>query len=661
MSRWIDRADYVVRFQELAAKQGSDATPAVLPPPPQAMVDRLKDDFQLDWDDLPPLAHEALLWDSGYILATDATSTSMDAWVQVRLPCDSSRHMQDIAIAASTFPGATQQCASASGSYLRSSDSTVADAKALAAIARCGVFVKKGIGIATSTASVYSQDALADSVVPEPRLFLHGAVHAIHTIPDASIEAPAGTCPGDGGMIIPCRSIASENDPTFCFPLQSSAMVTWLKEIQRAPRRSRPVTSPRPTTMTPATTSVTNPFSSSPMPSLPTAASPTGESSPNLLWYLGGGGGGLVLLVLLLIGLRYRTKRSRQLEWDRAQFHQTTRRGGSMPSPLPEELLSYTKTKPRTAYDLVLSPHEALHPPHRIESPNYSIAQDFADNGTTSTGASVADDSDSDPMQRLLHLPPALHLAIEALEWDVLLDRTSAAEIYYGQFQQYHAIALKILQVEAAQDRATVALFVQEVVCLATFRHASLVPFVGFGYDDVTKSACSLVAVTEYCPQGSLRTFLGANPYLDWSLKVSMALSAAQGLQYLHARNVVHRNWTAQAVWIDWPAAKVSPLHIDSSTASTTGVHVAPELQRQAEIASTASDVYAFGAMLCEMDAQMPLKEKPSLTQTCPDEVVAIVRHCMEPSRRKRPTIAQVIDALVATRANLDGDCSGFI
>ncbi|RHY51741.1 hypothetical protein DYB34_008619, partial [Aphanomyces astaci] len=669
MSQWLDRADYVARLKELASKQVATASPSVLLPPPEPILARLKDEFQLYWDDLPPLAHQALLWDSGYIVATDGAS-SADPWVQVRLPCDSSRQMQDIALSPNTFPGTTQLCASSTGSsYLRSTDSAVADAKLFASRAKCGVFIPKGLNIATSTASMYSQDALAAAVVPEPRIFMHASVPVIHTTPDASkAESPAGTCPrSGGGMTIPCRPILQENDPMFCFPLQSQAMKVWLKDLQQTTPSIRPSTSPPSSTSSPSA-----PLPASPLPrlsdlspSLPPPINPQQNQSSNLLGYLGGGGGGLVLVVLLFVVVRYGSKRSRQLEWDRAQFHQPPPTARFSHHVNPGEP-SAVKTKPRGVYDLVLSPLQTtLRPPRHSASPTYSVTQDINDNNHNKLASMENEDIiETDPMRRLFQLPRHFKLPIEALAWEVILDKTATAEIYYGQYQQYHAIALKILRVDAAQDAAVVRSFVQDVVCAATCWHAFLVPFVGFGFDDVTHSPSSVVAVTEYCSQGTLRSFLRADLVnLHWSLKATLALQVAQGLQYLHARNVVHGNVTAQSVWIDWPTAKLSPLHIDSSSTGSLvdGIHVAPELRRQDDGATAASDVYAFGALLCELDMQMPLQGRPSIGRMCPEQILAIVQHCMDTLPRKRPTMAQVVDALDATSANLDGDCSGFV
>lgn len=81
---------------------------------------------------------------------------------------------------------------------------------------------------------------------------------------------------------------------------------------------------------------------------------------------------------------------------------------------------------------------------------------------------------------------------------------------------------------------------------MATLRHPHIVAFYG-----VCTTAAAACIVTEYCAKGSLtqvlrqaRTEATAAAALTWPKRLRLALDAALGMRYLHARSppIIHRS-----------------------------------------------------------------------------------------------------------------------
>ncbi|KAF0692867.1 Aste57867_16113 [Aphanomyces stellatus] len=702
MSQWVDRADYVARFKQLAGSIGTASLPP-LASPPDDLTSLLLTKYSLSWDDLPPLAQRALLWDAGYIAAKVG---STDTYVQVQLPCtSSSRFMADIAASAASFPvGATTTCPSSVGTYSRSNDALKLDAKTTLP-AKCALYTK-GLALATSDASYYSQDALAPDVVPAPRLLVHATaggsvvVPAIHTLPsDLGSEPAAAECPtgpAAGGMIIPCHSLALAKDPTFCLPLTSNLMEKWLVDIQataskNATRTMAPLTTPSPMSRPPETTEADVALSTTlgPPPRPPsdmTAPSASNTAPSRTTLYLGIGGGSAVALVLLVALAFVWRRRRNQHQLKRAfvatQFPSATTPATTIApvfpsdnnSDIPHHPFHYKKDKIHTDYDLVLSPQRKsrLAPPRTgptyAPSPTYSIGsvQPLDDDDDVD----VIMTTNGDPLRPLA---PLAHVKVplEALSWEVLLAETPTTETYYGQYHQLHAVALKLVRVEHGQHPDVIAAAVQEIVWLSKLDHPGIVSFLGFALDDVTQSPSSLVAVTEYCPQGTLPTFLATNAQLHWTLKGALALSIASAVHYLHTRGIVHGNLTSDSIWMDWPVAKLQPLAISAlATDELPDVDrhpatTAPEVLQHGSVAYTAAaDIYALGCILRDLDTQSPADDRrrsatrrSSVSRDCPQDIALLIDHCLETEAEHRPTSLEVVEALEAYVHGKDFSC----
>jgi serine/threonine protein kinase len=129
-----------------------------------------------------------------------------------------------------------------------------------------------------------------------------------------------------------------------------------------------------------------------------------------------------------------------------------------------------------------------------------------------------------------------------------------------------------------------------------------------------------LFLVYEYAQKGSLRSHLhdpqnkGHSP-LSWIMRVQIALDAARGLEYIHEHtkaHYVHRDIKTSNILLDASfKAKISDFGLaklvgitnegDVSTTKVVGTYgyLAPEYLSDG-LATTKSDVYAFGVVLFE-------------------------------------------------------------
>ena len=148
-----------------------------------------------------------------------------------------------------------------------------------------------------------------------------------------------------------------------------------------------------------------------------------------------------------------------------------------------------------------------------------------------------------------------------------------------------------------------------EAGLMASMRHPNIIQFMGI----VSMPPC---VVTEYCERGSLTDVLRrgrrGEEALGWRLRLGMAVDAATGMLYLHARPqpIIHRDLKSPNLLVDshW-RVKVCDFNMSrimeesgqaSSLAGTNPRWLAPELMA-GESASIASDIFAFGVVMWEL------------------------------------------------------------
>lgn len=234
--------------------------------------------------------------------------------------------------------------------------------------------------------------------------------------------------------------------------------------------------------------------------------------------------------------------------------------------------------------------------------------------------------------------------------------------------------------------------FVNELESMSRLNHKNLVRLLGF-YDDAEER----VLVYEFMANGSLADHLH-NPRLEpltWERRLTIALDAARGIQYLHdfaVPPVIHRDIKSSNILLDatW-TAKVSDFglsqmgpteeedvsHLSLRAAGTLG-YIDPEYYRLQQL-TTKSDVYSFGVVLLELLSghkaiHMNEEENPRnvvdfvvpyilqdevhraldrrIPPPTPYEIESVAHvgylavECLVPCGRERPSMAEVVSNL---------------
>lgn len=135
--------------------------------------------------------------------------------------------------------------------------------------------------------------------------------------------------------------------------------------------------------------------------------------------------------------------------------------------------------------------------------------------------------------------------------------------------------------------------------------------FIGVGMD----AASNLLLLTEFCEENSLRSFIRKQPgKLSLIVKTKILFDVAKAMLYMHSQwpPVIHRDIKSENIFVTaMGTAKLGDFGISKVTCTETGneyqtdtvgtlQYMAPECMHSSNY-STASDVYAFGAVAWEL------------------------------------------------------------
>ncbi|XP_018439988.2 receptor-like serine/threonine-protein kinase NCRK isoform X3 [Raphanus sativus] len=213
--------------------------------------------------------------------------------------------------------------------------------------------------------------------------------------------------------------------------------------------------------------------------------------------------------------------------------------------------------------------------------------------------------------------------------------------VYRGQLRDGKTAAIKRLNAPKGNDNDT--LFSTEVELLSRLHHYHVVPLIGYCSEFHGKHAERLL-VFEYMSYGNLRDCLDGEvgEKMTWNVRISLALGAARGLEYLHeaaAPRILHRDVKSTNILLDenWHA-KITDLGMakclssdglqSGSSSPTMGLqgtfgYFAPEYAI-AGCASPMSDVFSFGVVLLELITGRKPIQKPSVCNNKGEESLVI-------------------------------------
>lgn len=170
-------------------------------------------------------------------------------------------------------------------------------------------------------------------------------------------------------------------------------------------------------------------------------------------------------------------------------------------------------------------------------------------------------------------------------------------------------VFVKVLKSSLSEDDEWAARFADEVALLRSCVHPNIVRYIET-FRDQTGSLC---LVTEYLDGEDLKARLRKSGALPPRHALALALPLCNALEYLHGRDVVHRDLTPENILVSGRFPDVVPRLLDFGLAWSAGprkaqtgaalalapLYAAPE-SLEGRRATAASDIYALGAILYE-------------------------------------------------------------
>jgi len=217
-------------------------------------------------------------------------------------------------------------------------------------------------------------------------------------------------------------------------------------------------------------------------------------------------------------------------------------------------------------------------------------------------------------------------------------------------------VAIKILR-GVQNDSVQYQEFLQEVAIMRKVRHKNVVQFIG---------ACTkkphLCIVFEFMKGGSVYDHLRISGLYSTTHVLRIGLEVCRGMDYLHRRNIVHRDLKAANLLLDeYGTVKIADFGVarvmDSPGIMTaeTGTYrwMAPEVIEHKPYGQKA-DVFSFGIVLWELlTGKVPYSEmtplqaavgvvqsglRPEIPPQCPAQLADIMRLCWQRDPSVRPT-----------------------
>jgi len=218
-------------------------------------------------------------------------------------------------------------------------------------------------------------------------------------------------------------------------------------------------------------------------------------------------------------------------------------------------------------------------------------------------------------------------------------------------------VALKV----ATGDWENIEELRREADIAAMLQHNNICELIGVAYD----AECFCLAY-EYCEGGSLLSLLSDTSRCYEYLPI--ALDIANGMAYLHSRNVIHRDLKPSNILLNNNnRARIadfgmSVANTGQELTAETGTYrwMAPEVIRHESYSSNA-DVYSFGVVLWQLVTRevpfatmTPIQtayavaqgQRPEIPSSTPELLRRIICACWDPDSHKRPSFTYIAMAL---------------
>ncbi|KAF9263034.1 kinase-like protein [Marasmius fiardii PR-910] len=212
-------------------------------------------------------------------------------------------------------------------------------------------------------------------------------------------------------------------------------------------------------------------------------------------------------------------------------------------------------------------------------------------------------------------------------------------DVWQGRIEQ-QVVCLKVIRAFRSSDVNLILKdFMQEGILWRQLNHPNVLPFMGIYYLGMEQK--QLCLVSPWMERGNLVDFMkSSQDPIDCDL---LAYDVANGLSYLHAKDIVHGDLKAVNILVtpdlracigDFGLSRVSATQLllsESSRPKGTTRWLAPELLRPGPncVPSRQSDVYAYACVCYEIfSGQIPFYELAEATVVC-----AVLLEQKRPSR----------------------------
>ncbi|KAE9601676.1 putative protein kinase TKL-Pl-6 family [Lupinus albus] len=258
--------------------------------------------------------------------------------------------------------------------------------------------------------------------------------------------------------------------------------------------------------------------------------------------------------------------------------------------------------------------------------------------------------------------------------------------VYHGKWKGSN-VAIKRIKASCFSGRPSerarlIADFWKEALMLSSLHHPNVVSFYGIVRDGPDGS---LATVTEFMVNGSLKQFLHKKDRtIDRRKRLIIAMDAAFGMEYLHAKNVVHFDLKCENLLVNMrdpqrPVCKIGDLglsKVKQQTLVSGGVRgtlpwMAPELlSGKSTMVSEKIDVYSFGIVMWEvLTGDEPYADmhsasliggivnnslRPRTPTWCDPEWKSLMESCWASNPSERPSFSEISKKLRSMAAPMN-------
>lgn len=261
-----------------------------------------------------------------------------------------------------------------------------------------------------------------------------------------------------------------------------------------------------------------------------------------------------------------------------------------------------------------------------------------------------------------------------------IIDSLEAYTMYKGTLSSGVEIAVASTAISSSSEwsKNLEMAYRKKIDTLSRINHKNFVNLIGFCEED---QPFNRMMVFEYAPNGTLFEHLHVEEmeHLDWNSRMRIIMGTAYCLQYMHHDlnpPLAHSNLSSSAIYLtDDYAAKVAEICFTSkgSVKSKASSNDEAEHSELPPLAEPETNVYSFGIVLLEIiSGKLPYSEEhgsiekwaaeylndkesfnrmidPTLKSFKSEElevVCEVIKDCIKPDPRHRPTMKEVISKL---------------